>query len=400
MNHPFDRITVDQLRGRRSLKWRRYPDDVIPAWVAEMDFPLAEPITAALVEMIEAGDTGYAFGGDLPQVYAAYALDRDGFAPDPGRSLIFQDVLRSILVSIEVLTAPGDGVAFLTPAYPPFFGTIAYAGRRCVPVPMAGSSDRFELDVEVLHRALSDGDVSAFLLCNPHNPTGRVFSVDELAAVSDAAERHGVVVLSDEVHAQLTYPGATHVPFASLGTAAALRSVTYVSASKAWNVPGLKCGLTIAAGAETWAELQRIPIEVSYGTSIMGVAANIAAFRYGGPWLADTLEYLTANRNAFGDMLRRHLPGARWTPPEATYLVWVDATSLGLGEDPAAVFLDRGRVAVSRGLDFGPEGAGFVRVNLATPRHVLEEAVRRMGAALADAPPGRHETTAAGVAKE
>lgn len=384
MGHRYDEITLEELRARRSIKWRAFPSDVVPAWVAEMDFPLAEPITEALHALVDGGDTGYAYAGDLAEVYASYARQRDGFAADPAHTLVVADVLGGIRVSMDVLTAPGERVAFFVPSYPPFFHTIEAAGRQCAPVKMAYDHDtaKYDIDFAALDAVLADRSVTALLLCNPQNPTGRVFSRTNLERVAETADLHGVVVLSDEVHAPLTYNGSTHVPFASLGGDAAQRSVTFVSASKAWNVPGLKCALVIAGGHQPWAALQRAPKTASFGTSIMGIAANSAAFERGGPWLVDTMDYLSNNRTAFGELLAHHLPGARWSSQEATYLAWVDCNDLGLGDDPAKAFLERGKVAVNSGLDFGPEGAGFIRVNLATPRHILEEVVRRLAGSL------------------
>ena len=384
MPHPYDAITLDELRARHSVKWRAHPPEVLPAFVAEMDFPLAEPITAVLHEYAARGDTGYSHRGVLAETYAQYAAARDGVTPEPEHTMVVQDVLSGIRTSLQALTTVGDGVAFFVPSYPPFFSTIEVVDRRCAPVPLAYDVPRarYEVDFDALDRVLADPSVSAMLLCNPQNPTGRVFTRSELMQIAQYAERHDVVVLSDEVHAPLTFDANVHVPFASLDTEAAVRSVSFVSASKAWNVPGLKCALAIAGGPESWKALEQAPSLASFGTSILGVAANTAAFADGGPWLADTLGYLAANRTAFGELLATHVPGARWSPQEATYLAWVDCTELGLGDDPARAFLERGKVAVNHGITFGPEGAGFVRVNLATPRPILEEVVRRLAASV------------------
>lgn len=387
VTHPYDTITLDQLRRRRSWKWHEYPDDVLPLWVAEMDFPLAQPIRDALITMVERGDTGYPWSPELPEAYAMFSARRYGFTPDSGRCYVLQDVMRGIEVALEVLTEPADGVAFLTPAYPPFFHCVEYVDRRPVSVPLTRNSrsGRYEVDLERLEQTLSRPEVTVFLLCNPHNPTGRVFTESELSAMADIAARHDVRVFADEVHAPLVYPGARHVPFASLDSAAASGSVTFVSASKAWNIPGLKCAMAIAGGSEPWRALRSLPVEISIGTSLFGIAANVAAFRDGAPWLADTLEYLDANRRFLAQRLAKSLPSIGYVMPEATYLAWLDCSALEL-DDPAAAILQRARVALNPGTSYGAaEGAGFVRLNFGTTRGVVETAVDRMEAAFSTA---------------
>jgi cystathionine beta-lyase len=373
MAHPFDEISLAELRKRRSMKWRRYPSDVLPVWVAEMDFPLADPIRAVLHEMIERGDTGYAAPGGVEEAFAEFSQRRFGFTPDVARGRVVPDVMRGILVALYELTPAGSGIALFTPAYPPFFEVIAYAGRQVVPVPLG--------DLEQLDETLARQDVSALLLCNPHNPTGYVYSRDELATIAEIASRHGVVVLADEVHGPLTYGSAVHVPFASLGEVA-MRSVTFVSASKGWNLPGLKCAAAFASGSETWKPFAELPGEIEVAVSLLGIAANQVAFTQGESWLDDTRAYLDGNRRLLGDLLAEHLPGVRYEPPDATYLAWLDCRALGLGDDPAETFLAKGKVAVNAGPTFGPGGDGFVRLNFATSRPILTEAVDRMAAAL------------------
>jgi cysteine-S-conjugate beta-lyase len=383
--HPYDAITVEALRSRRSEKWRAFPPDVLPAWVAEMDFPLAEPIAAVLHEMVSRGDTGYANPLTLPEAYAEFASARFGMRSDPTRTVLLPDVVQGIAVGLELFAEPGGGVVVNTPAYPPFFSMIGWTGRRMVEAPLArdGRTGRYELDLDALERAFRGG-ARTYLLCNPHNPTGRVFSRHELEAAAQLADHHGVMVLADEVHGPVVYPPARHVPFASLDSPAARRSMTFVSASKAWNLAGLKCALGVVSSAETWETVQAAPREIAFGASILGVAANEAAFREGLPWLENTLAYLDGNRDLLDELLRTHLPEVRWAPPEGTYLAWLDCTALGPGPDPAVPFLERGRVAVVPGPTFGgggPTGDGFVRLNFATPRPILTEAVRRMATA-------------------
>jgi cysteine-S-conjugate beta-lyase len=382
--HPYDALELDQLRHRRSLKWRAYPPDVLPCWVAETDFPLAEPITTALTEMVERGDTGYAEFGGLAESFAGFSLRRYGVGIDPALCYPLQDIMRGVLLALQSLTEPGGSVVVCPPVYPPFFSTIRYAGRAVLEVPLArdGDSGRYQLDLDGLGSAFAGG-AQAFLLCNPHNPVGRSWTREELCAVAELAERHDVVVLSDEVHGPLTFSGAVHTPFGSLGAPAASRSVTLVSASKAFNVPGLKCALLLAGSAEVLTAFEPVPQEVPFGASVFGVAANIAAFTAGDPWLDQTLAYLQRNRDTLGTLLGKALPEVRWSPPEATYLGWLDCRGLGLGDDPAATFLAGGRVALDSGPRFGAAGRGFARINFATSTALVMEAVDRMAASVA-----------------
>lgn len=386
MGHPFDALTLEELRRRRSEKWSAYPPDILPVWVAEMDFPVAEPIRAALKDAVDRSDTGYAFarGPELPEAFAAFASARYGLETDPSRMFVLEDVMRGILVSALLFTEPGDGIAITPPVYPPFFSTIGYSGRRVVEAPLFRDprSGVYRFDPEALERAFRDEGARAFLMCNPHNPTGRVFARDELESVAELADRYGVIVFADEVHAPLTYAGSRHVPFMSLDADSARGSVTMVSASKAWNLPGLKCAMVVTGSAERWDRIARLPDEVRYGAGITGLIANQVAFRQGTPWLDDTIGYLDSNVYRVADLLRERLPGVRWVPPEATYLGWLDCSALGLGDDPAVGFEERGRVALTHGPAFGTGGNGFARLNLGTTRAILEEAIDRMARAI------------------
>jgi cysteine-S-conjugate beta-lyase len=386
MGHPFDALTLEELRRRRSEKWSFYPPDILPVWVAEMDFPVAEPIRAALADLVDRSDAGYAYarGPELPESFAAFASARYGLETDPSRMFVLEDIMRGILVSALLFTEPGGGIAITPPVYPPFFSTIRYSGRRVVEAPLFRDprSGVYGFDLDVLERAFRDEGARAFLLCNPHNPTGRVFSKEELESVATLADRYGVTVFADEVHAPMTYAGSKHTPFMSIDADSARQSVTMVSASKAWNLPGLKCAMVVTGSAERWDRLATLPDEVRYGAGITGLVANEAAFREGTPWLDDTIGYLESNVYRVADLLRERLPGVRWVPPEATYLGWLDCSALGLGDDPAAAFEERGRVALTHGPPFGTGGDGFARLNLGTTRAILEEAIERMARVL------------------
>lgn len=363
------------------MKWRQHADDVLPAQVAELDYPLAPTIVAAIEDLVRRGDTGYSAALDLPEAYAAFAADRYGQPVDPAGCFLVGDVMQGVYVALRAFTDPGARVVVCPPVYHPFFSTIQAAGRRVVPASLARDvrTGRYEFDADALEAAFARG-AAAFLLCSPHNPVGRVWSAAELSAVAGLAQRYGVLVLSDEIHAPLTYGGHRHTPYASVDAA---RSISFVSASKAWNLPGLKCALAVPGSALLASRWARLPELVPVAASIFGVAASAAAFApQGRDWLEDTLRYLAANREALSGLLAQRLPGVRWAAPEATYLAWLDCSELGLGPDPGETFLRRGRVALDRGPRFGDPGAGFVRLNFGTSRALMTEAVDRMAAAL------------------
>jgi cystathionine beta-lyase len=393
VGHPYDTLVRDELRRRRSEKWQRFPPDVLPLWIAEMDYPIAEPIRALVTEMMARGDTGYPNAAGLPQAYAAFSAERYGLDVDPTMVWPVLDVMRGVHLALELFTADGDGVVVNPPVYPPFFRTIVNAGRRVVegPLWLDETTRAWQLDLESLEQAFTQA--TAYLLCSPHNPVGRVWPRDDLMRVAELADRHGVRVIVDEVHAPLVYQAARHVPFASLPSPAARDAIVLTSASKAWNVAGLKCAMAVAASTPVADAFRGLPDEIRIEPSILGIAANEAAFRDSVPWLDETLGYLDANRRHLNEALARRLPGIRWSPPEATYLGWLDCRGLDLGTDPAAELLARGRVALTSGPDFGTGGAGFARINFATSRAILDDALQRIAGVLPPAQVARQAPT-------
>ena len=380
MDEKLGDCSLARLRKRTSHKWRTYPEDVLPAFVAEMDFDPAEQIKDAIRAALALGDLGYPDKGELGEAYAEFAADRLGWAPDPAMVFAIPDVMTGIAEVIQALTAPGAGIVINPPVYAPFFFRLELAGRRIVEAPLANSPEGYDLDLAALDRALALPGTGAYVLCNPHNPLGRVWSRDQLTAIADVCARRGVPVLVDEIHAPLVLPGAAHVPFHSLDHPAARRAVVFTSASKGWNIPGLKCGLAIAgdqAGAgvlsERWDALL---------ASHLGVHASVAALRHARDWLDAAVAQIDENSRLLTDLLAARLPGARYRRPQASFLAWIDCRALELGDDPAAMFLSAGRVALSRGPDFGAQGAGFARLNIGTSPELLTEAVDRMASAL------------------
>lgn len=397
--NPLTQLTLEQLRRRTSVKWRTFAPDVLPLWVAEMDVHLAPAVVDALHRAIELGDTGYANPTAYAEAFGEFAAQRWGWTDfHPGRTAVVPDVMLGIVEVLRLVTDPGDAVVVCSPVYPPFYAFVTHAGRRVVEAPLGADlrMDPAALD-EAFRRARDHGSRPAFLLCNPHNPTGVVPHRAELQVVADLAGRHGVRVISDEIHAPLALPGAAVTPYLTVAGSQDAFAVT--SASKAWNLAGLKAALAVA-GPHAAADLARMPEEVSHGPSHLGVIAHTAALRMGGEWLDGLLDGLHTNRTLLEELLADHLPTVGYRRPESTYLAWLDCRPFGLHTDrpggepgvvsevagPAKMFLDRARVALSSGHAFGTGGAGFVRLNFATSPAILTDAVVRMGRAARDAP--------------
>ncbi|CAL9346399.1 Putative cystathionine beta-lyase [Streptomyces sp. enrichment culture] len=379
--NPLRALTLDRLRRRTSMKWRTYPEDVLPLWVAEMDVPLAAPVVRAVTEAVELGDTGYPAGTAYAEALARFASARwtwDGLAV--ARTAVVPDVMLGAVELLKLVTGPGDPVIVNSPVYPPFYQFVTHLDRRAAEAPL-GPDLRLDLAglEDVFRRCAADGGRAAYLLCSPHNPTGTVHTAEELTAVAALAERYGVRVVADEIHAPVVSPDARFVPY--LSVPGAERGLSLMSASKGWNLAGLKAALAVA-GPGAADDLARMPEEVGHGASHVGVLAHTAALRDGTAWLDALLTELDDNRRLLTDLLAERLPGVVHRAGQATFLAWLDCRALGLGDDPAEVFLRRGRVAVNSGLPFGTGGAGHVRLNLATSPEVLDEAVRRMASVL------------------
>jgi cystathionine beta-lyase len=292
------------------------------------------------------------------------------------------DVMTGIAEMIMAVTPPGSGIVINPPVYTPFFYRIGFTGRRVVEAPLRRDADgRYDLDFDALDRVLDDDGVSAYLLCSPHNPVGRVWSRQQLLTVADLCLRHGKFLLVDEIHAPLVLPGAAQVPFLSLDHEATQAAIAFTSASKGWNIPGLKCGIAIAGSDELAGLLTQRWDALLAGN--LGVLASVAAFEESRPWLEAALAQFDENRRYLARLLSEHLPAVRYVPPEASFLAWLDCASLGLGDDPAAAFLARGRVALAAGPDFGTPGKGFARLNMGTSPALMLAAVQRMAAATA-----------------
>lgn len=381
-DYPLRQLTLDQLRQRTSEKWREHPADVLPLWVAEMDVLLAEPIAKAVTDAVASGDTGYPTGNDYAEAAAEFAARRWDWDVDTAAARLLPDVILGVVELLKLVTRPGDAVVVNSPVYPPFYGFCALNGRKVIEAPLDpfGRID-FAALAAAFELALGTGGRAAYLMCSPHNPTGTVHTRPELARVARLAADYGVRVVSDEAHAPLVAPGTRFTPY--LTVPGAEDGMAVVSAGKAWNLPGLPAALAVP-GAAAAAELARVPVSMSMRASHIGVIAHTVAFREGGPWLDALLAGLAENRALLADLLARRLPRVRYRPQPGTYLAWLDCRALGLGYDPAAAFLARGRVALNSGLPFGTGGRGHVRLNYATSPDILAEAVDRMAATVRD----------------
>ncbi|MRJ75442.1 aminotransferase class I/II-fold pyridoxal phosphate-dependent enzyme [Aeromicrobium sp. SMF47] len=374
--HPLRELSLTDLRRRTSIKWREHPDDVLPLWVAEMDVLVAPPVVEALTAAVTSGDTGYPHGNAYAEALADFAAARWGWEGlDSSRTAYAADVMTGIVEAIGLVSRSGDPVVVNPPVYPPFFGYVEHAGRTLVDAPL-GEDGRLDLDAleAAFIRAGADGRPVTYLLCNPHNPTAVVHTSDELSAVAALASTYRVRVVVDEIHGPLVPEG--FVPYLSVDGTEDAFAVT--SASKTWNLAGLKAAVMIA-GERAAQDLARLPEVVSHGPSHLGMLAHTVALREGTPWLDDLQADLAENRALLATLLDKHLPDVRWAAGPGTYLAWLDCRELGLGDDPAAVFLEQGRVALNPGPTFGEGGAGHVRLNFATTPEILTEAIERMG---------------------
>lgn len=383
MTAPLLRASEAELRrDRTSVKWVAYPPDVLPLWVAEMDVDPCPAVVGAVTSAVRRGDTGYGWGPRYAAAVARYAAAAWGWEIDPRAAMIVPDVMIGCSELLRLLTDEGGPVVVSPPVYNAFFGFVEAIGRRRVDAPL-DAAGRLDPDVlaEAFREATAGGERAAYLLCNPHNPTGTVHAPAELERLAALAEEHGVRVVADEVHAPIVYAGqASFTPY--LTVPGAERGFSVFSPSKGWNLAGLKSALAMA-GPGSLEDFRRLHEVHTHGSSHIGAIAHVAAMTDGVEWFHRLLGELDANRTLLGRLLEEHLPGVRWRPPEATYLAWLDCRSLGLGDDPARVFRERGRVALGSGPDYGREaGRGFARINIGTSPQILEEAVRRMASAV------------------
>lgn len=374
---------LERLRALTGAKWQHYGPEVIPAWVADMDFPTAPAIVEALRGMVESSDFGYngiSFDQSVPQAWAEWSSRRHGWRPDLDRVRMFSNALQPIAAALSIGTVPGDGVILLTPSYPPFFGMIKGAGRRLIEYRL--SEHGWRIDAHAL-QAVVDSQTRALILCNPHNPSGRSFDQAELETIAQVAQESDLLVISDEIWQDLVYSGgARHIPFASLSAATLERTVTVTSASKSFNLGGLSCAVAHLGHERVAAGVAAMTPHVLGGVSALGARATLTAWTQGEHWLDGTVETLRANRDHLMARVGSELPDVGVACPQATYLAWLDLRATRIASDPAAQLLERGRLALSPGADFGGTGTGFARLNFATHAELLDEIIDRLVTAI------------------
>lgn len=369
-------LSADELRAAAPLKWALDDPDVIPAWVAEMDLAIADPILRAVQARVGTGVLGYpapARATGVVEAFVGFVQRRFGWVVDPESVLLTGDVMEGIRLTLEHLAEPGP-VIVPTPVYPPFLVMVRALGRELLTVPLVSDGGRFTLDVQALGRAVAAGG-RTLLLCHPHNPVGRVWSRAELAAVRDVVEPAGVRVISDEIHAALAHPGVEFAPYATVASPGA-PVTTITSATKAFNMPGLRTAQLISSAAGDHSRIAALHPVFNHGMTTLGQVAAAAAYRHGEPWLDLVRERIAANHALFTAQLAQVLPSVQVHPAESTYLAWLDVSALRL-DDPAGMALSVGRVRVDA-QDYGPGGAGHVRVNLATSTERVREITVRL----------------------
>lgn len=388
--HPwFDNVDESVLRRRAGAKWRKHGPDVLAAWVADMDFPPFPPLAARLSEQIATGDLGYPHlyvePNPVIEAFCAWAERRYDWRVDPARVQLSVDVLQPIAVMIDRMTQPGDGVVVQTPIYPPFLRTIETAGRRVVDNPLGAAADGYPLDLDGL-RACIDERTRMLLICNPHNPTGRVFSRADLEALAQVAIEFDLTIVSDEIWADFIYPGGTHLPFATLGGEVAERTVTLTAATKTFSFAGLRMAVAHFGSARLQEAYQSLGRFLLGGQPGPGAVASICAWTEGDRWVDELVPYLDHNRRRVAHFVAANLPGVTTAVPEATYLAWLDCRELvasGRCANPAEFFLERAKVALNDGSEFGVHGEGFARLNFATSTAMLDRVLSRLADSLA-----------------
>lgn len=377
----FDKII--NRRQTESVKWNWFDEDVLPMWVADMDFRSPEPVIDALRERVDHGVFGYGLApGGLQEAVAAHLADRHTWDVHPDAVSFISGVVTGFNHAIYSLTEPGDKVMIQPPVYPPFLSTPEQAGRQRVLNPLVRREDgKYEIDFDDFEAKAASG-VKLFILCSPHNPVGRVFTREELTRMAEICLAHDVLICADEIHADLVFPGHRHTPIASLAPEVAARTVTYFAPSKTFNLAGLSTSIYVAEDDELRERLGSSMTMLLGHPNILGMRAALAAYRDGRPWLDEVLAYLEANRDFLVDFIRRDLPGVAIWKPEGTYLAWLDCRGLELDRSPQKFFLEEAKVGLNDGASFGEAGKGFVRLNFGCPRALLEEGLARMKAAV------------------
>jgi cystathionine beta-lyase len=380
VKYDFDRVI--ERRGTDSYKWKKYDEEVIPLWIADMDYISAEPIIQALHQRVDHGIFGYTRPTDELRIVIRERLKRLYQWDIQYEEIIFlPGLVTGLNLSFHVYAAPGEGVLIQPPIYFHFVKDPVMHGRVLNDPPLIQNGDTYEIDFEAFEKSITDR-TKVFLLCNPHNPVARVYTVKELEKIAEICLRYNIIICSDEIHCDLLYPGYHHIPIATLSPEVANKTVTLMAPSKTYNLAGLSCGFAIIKNPD----LRKIWETASYGlipnANIMGHVAALAGFRDGQEWLNQLLIYLKGNRDFLSHYIKNRFPNIRMTKMEATYLAWLDCREAGIPGNPSEFFLKNSKVALNDGSEFGRVGEGFVRLNFACPRKTLNEALERMRAGL------------------
>jgi cystathionine beta-lyase len=374
------------LQTHRSEKWRGFAKDVLPLPVAEMDFPVAEPIRAILTELVANSDLGYL--GPIPELglgFKKFAQERWNWELDESQVRAATDVGVAVVEILRVMTQPGDSILINSPVYHNFYNWINETKLNKVDVPFQRTGDEaanpWEIDWAGIEKAYASG-IKVHLLCSPHNPLGRIYSKKELLKFVGLAQKHNVLIISNELHAPLTYKGNQYTPILSLGENARKVSIVVSAASKGWNIAGLKCAIIVTQDPVLFARLNKMPLAVHYRSSLLGAFATAVAFSDCGDWLDDVVSQLDENRYLIKNLLSAKLPSVRYHIPDNGYLAWLDLESLKLGVDPSKVLLEKGRVAFNPGHTFGAQCSQYIRLNFATSPVIVTEAIERIARAV------------------
>ena len=381
-DHEVSAHNLSELQTHRSEKWRGFAHDVLPLPVAEMDFPVAEPIRAILSEMVAHSDLGYL--GPIPELglgFKKFAEERWNWKVDEKQVRVATDVGVAVVEILRVFTKPGDKILISSPVYHNFYTWINETKLTLVDVPFERIGDEaanpWVINWEAIESAYSSG-IKVHLLCSPHNPLGFIYTKQDLLRLIALAKKHDVLVISDEIHAPLTFPGETFVPILTLGSDAESVAVSVTAASKGWNIAGLKCAIIISQDQVMNAKLANLAPAMHYRASLLGGVATAVAFAESGVWLDSVLALLDHNRHLIKQLLAEKLPTVRYHIPQNSYLAWLDVESLNLGENPSNTLVEKGRVAFSPGHAFGKQCDQYVRLNFATSPEILTEAIDRI----------------------
>ena len=382
MTKPIPALSLSDLRQRKSVKWRQFPSDVLPLPVAEMDFPIAEPIKEVLRDMVDRSDTGYL--GPFPEMFesfASFSLSRWGWQVDVSQMRIATDVGVATVEVVRTLIKPGEKVMLNSPVYDNMWRWIAEVGAQLVDTPLKEEGLDYSLDFAAIERDYQSG-VKVHILCHPHNPVGVIFSKADLEKLAELAKKHGVLIISDEIHGPLVYQKENFTPFLAVSDTARQVGITVTSASKGFNLAGLKCALIITNSSELKERINSMPISVAFRASLFGAAAATAAFSQSISWLEGVLASLDQNRLLIKGLIDSQLPAIRYRIPDFGYLGWLDLSQLGLGDDPAKTLLERGKVALNGGVMYGPKHKQFARINFGTSPEIITEAFNRIAKSL------------------